>query len=85
MDTKQTVRADDFTVFFVFVFFGFCFVFCFCFLFFVFFCFFVTYCTKHEVQFCAPLVSKYVRTLLSYLALYVPSASADMLICSRVA
>jgi len=47
MDTKQTVRADDFT--------------CFC-----------TYCTKHGVQFCAPIISEYVRTLFSYLVPYVP-------------
>lgn len=47
MDTKHTVRADDFT--------------CFC-----------TYCTKHEVQFCAPLISEYVRTLFSFLVPYVP-------------
>jgi hypothetical protein len=47
MDTKQTVRADDFT--------------CFC-----------TYCTKHEVQFIASLISEYVRTSFSYLVPLCP-------------
>jgi hypothetical protein len=41
---------------------------------------FCTYYSKHEVQFCASLISEHVRTLVSYLVGSVLKASTHVLL-----